>query len=274
MLYKCIFGGDVPECMENLQARTQTRRRVTHSIGAPRSSQRIAMAWRCLQAGRRCPVPAGLPCWTAVFVVSVQPYQEHRSRLRYRQGVRRVHFYCCRHPDRAVYLSQIWAGCAQDEAPEKYQTHFKAWIDAGLDPDGVEDLYKEARPCAGRRLSHCLQTVWRLHCLRAVRRPCAGRRRMGRIRPRMHAPTSPRARPRRRLSARAAAAAQVHEAIRADPMPQPKERVKPDEKKRWKTPKLTYDERKAQLKARGDAVVRVIVTVNPNPRHAWGARRA
>ena len=35
----------------------------------------------------------------------------------------------------------------QDEAPEKYQTHFKAWIDAGLDPDGIEDLYKEV--CTG-----------------------------------------------------------------------------------------------------------------------------
>ncbi|KAK9838155.1 hypothetical protein WJX81_004978 [Elliptochloris bilobata] len=73
----------------------------------------------------------------------------------------------------------------QDEAPEKYQTHFKAWIDAGLDPDGIEDLYKE-----------------------------------------------------------------VHEAIRADPMAKPKERTKPDEKKKWKAAKLTYDERKMALKHR------------------------
>ena len=76
-------------------------------------------------------------------------------------------------------------GRAQDEAPEKYQTHFKAWIDAGLDPDGIEDLYKE-----------------------------------------------------------------VHEAIRADPLAQKKERSTPDEKKKWKAAKLTYDERKAALKAR------------------------
>ena len=76
-------------------------------------------------------------------------------------------------------------GRVQDEAPEKYQTHFKAWIDAGLDPDGIEDLYKE-----------------------------------------------------------------VHEAIRADPLAQKKERSTPDEKKKWKAAKLTYDERKAALKAR------------------------
>lgn len=44
-------------------------------------------------------------------------------------------------------------------------------------------------------------------------------------------------------------------------MPQPKERVKPDEMKRWKTPKLTYDERKAQLKARGDVTVLFVVTL-------------
>jgi large subunit ribosomal protein L5e len=43
---------------------------------------------------------------------------------------------------------------------------------------------------------------------------------------------------------------QVHEKIREDPEPEKKEREKPDEAKRWKTPKLTYDERKAALKVR------------------------
>ena len=43
-------------------------------------------------------------------------------------------------------------------------------------------------------------------------------------------------------------AAQVHEAIRADPAPKPKERDAPSEKKKWKATKLTYEERKAALK--------------------------
>ena len=42
--------------------------------------------------------------------------------------------------------------------------------------------------------------------------------------------------------------AQAHEAIREDPMPEKKERQKPDEKRVWKAKKLTYDERKANLK--------------------------
>ena len=42
---------------------------------------------------------------------------------------------------------------------------------------------------------------------------------------------------------------QVHAAIRADPAPEKKERQeKPAEKKKWKTSKLTYEERKANLK--------------------------
>ena len=45
-------------------------------------------------------------------------------------------------------------------------------------------------------------------------------------------------------------ARQVHEKIREDPEPEKKERSKPDEATRWKTPKLTYDERKAALKVR------------------------
>ena len=42
----------------------------------------------------------------------------------------------------------------------------------------------------------------------------------------------------------------MHEKIREDPEPEKKERSKPDEATRWKTPKLTYDERKAALKVR------------------------
>jgi Ribosomal L18 C-terminal region len=41
---------------------------------------------------------------------------------------------------------------------------------------------------------------------------------------------------------------QVHQAIRDDPLPEKKERTKPAEPKVWKTPRLTYDERKERLK--------------------------
>lgn len=30
----------------------------------------------------------------------------------------------------------------QEEAPEKYQSHFSKWIEAGIEPDDIEDLYK------------------------------------------------------------------------------------------------------------------------------------
>jgi hypothetical protein len=42
--------------------------------------------------------------------------------------------------------------------------------------------------------------------------------------------------------------AQVHANIRADPSPQKKERKQPTEKKKWKQTKLTYEQRKANLK--------------------------
>ncbi len=42
---------------------------------------------------------------------------------------------------------------------------------------------------------------------------------------------------------------QVHANIRAEPAPEKKEREeKPSEKKKWKQSKLTYEERKANLK--------------------------
>lgn len=41
-----------------------------------------------------------------------------------------------------------------------------------------------------------------------------------------------------------------HEAIRANPVHKKKERSKPAESKKWKTSKLTYEERKASLKSR------------------------
>lgn len=44
--------------------------------------------------------------------------------------------------------------------------------------------------------------------------------------------------------------AQVHSNIRADPSPQKKERKQPAEKKKWKQTKLTYEQRKANLKVR------------------------
>lgn len=34
---------------------------------------------------------------------------------------------------------------AQEEEPEKYQAHFAKYIEAGVEPGEVEDLYKEVR---------------------------------------------------------------------------------------------------------------------------------
>lgn len=42
---------------------------------------------------------------------------------------------------------------------------------------------------------------------------------------------------------------QVHEAIRADPAAKPAKRSKPAEAKRWKEPKLTYDQVRAWVLA-------------------------
>lgn len=33
----------------------------------------------------------------------------------------------------------------QEEAPEKYQAHFAKWIEAEIEPDDIEDLYKSVR---------------------------------------------------------------------------------------------------------------------------------
>ena len=33
-------------------------------------------------------------------------------------------------------------GLLQEEAPEKYQSHFSRWLEAGVDPEDIEDLYK------------------------------------------------------------------------------------------------------------------------------------
>jgi len=79
----------------------------------------------------------------------------------------------------AEYMEEM-----QEEAPEKYQSHFAKWIEAEVEPEDLEDLYKE-----------------------------------------------------------------VHANIRAEPAPEKKEREeKPSEKKKWKQSKLTYEERKANLK--------------------------
>ncbi|MEW5298808.1 MAG: hypothetical protein WDW38_000451 [Sanguina aurantia] len=71
----------------------------------------------------------------------------------------------------------------QEEEPEKYQAHFRQYIEAGVEGDDIEELYKE-----------------------------------------------------------------VHRKIREDPLHEKKERVAPDEKKVWCTPKLTYEQRKSALK--------------------------
>jgi large subunit ribosomal protein L5e len=73
----------------------------------------------------------------------------------------------------------------QEEEPEKYQTHFAKYVEEGVEPDDLEDLYKE-----------------------------------------------------------------VHEKIRANPVLPKKERSKPADAKRWKTPKTGLEGRKASLKAK------------------------
>jgi large subunit ribosomal protein L5e len=72
-----------------------------------------------------------------------------------------------------------------EEDPEKYQKHFAVYVQNGIEPENLEELYQS-----------------------------------------------------------------VHAAIRADPAPAEKKRVKPAEPKRWKQVKLTYEQRKEKLKAK------------------------
>jgi large subunit ribosomal protein L5e len=78
-----------------------------------------------------------------------------------------------------------YAAELQEEEPEKYARQFKSYIDAEIDPEELEELYKG-----------------------------------------------------------------VHEAIRANPVVPKKERKKPAVAKKWHTPKLTYEERRAALQAK------------------------
>lgn len=47
---------------------------------------------------------------------------------------------------------------------------------------------------------------------------------------------------------------QVHAKIRENPCPPKKERVKPADAKRWSTPKLTYEQKKKNLKEKLEAL--------------------
>ncbi|XP_047155109.1 60S ribosomal protein L5 [Vigna umbellata] len=76
-----------------------------------------------------------------------------------------------------------------EDEPEKYQTHFSEYIKRGIEPDGMEELYKN-----------------------------------------------------------------VHAAIRADPTVKKSEKEPPKEHKRYNLKKLTYEERKAKLVARLQAL--------------------
>ena len=81
-----------------------------------------------------------------------------------------------------------YAAELQEEEPEKYARQFKSYVDAEIDPEELEDLYKG-----------------------------------------------------------------VHEKIRADPVHVKKDRsknAKPEKGHKWLTPKLTYEERKANLQAK------------------------
>ncbi|KAK4268093.1 hypothetical protein QN277_024796 [Acacia crassicarpa] len=84
----------------------------------------------------------------------------------------------------AAYMKTL-----MEDEPEKYQSHFSEYIKQGLEPDGLEEMYKK-----------------------------------------------------------------VHAAIRADPTVKKSEKEAPKEHKRFNLKKLTYDERKARLVARLQAL--------------------
>jgi len=73
----------------------------------------------------------------------------------------------------------------QEEEPEKYQAHFSSYVAAGVEPDGLEDLYKE-----------------------------------------------------------------VHAKIRANPTHTKKARTKPTQPKHFNTPKMSYEQKKENLKVK------------------------
>jgi len=78
----------------------------------------------------------------------------------------------------------------QEEEPEKYQSAFARYVEEGVEPGDLEDLYKE-----------------------------------------------------------------VHAKIRANPVLAKKPRNKPADAKRWKEPKITYEQRKANLKTKLQALM-------------------
>jgi len=82
-----------------------------------------------------------------------------------------------------------YAAELQEEEPEKYARQFAKYLAEDIDPEDMEDLYKE-----------------------------------------------------------------LHEKIRADPVHVKKERKVPAEAKKWKTPKMSYEERKANLVAKLNAL--------------------
>lgn len=113
----------------------------------------------------------------------------------------------------------------QEENGDKYNTHFAKALGEGLDADSIEDMYKEVRCPEGTAWNGYLST--RCSCIAATelhRGDCAG------------------------TAKREGVVPQAHAAIRADPTFVKKERAKPAEKRSWKQKKLTYDERKANLK--------------------------
>ncbi|KAI4354025.1 hypothetical protein L6164_002926 [Bauhinia variegata] len=84
----------------------------------------------------------------------------------------------------AAYMNTL-----QEDEPEKYQTHFSEYIKQGIEPDGIEEMYKK-----------------------------------------------------------------VHAAIRADPTVKKSQKEPPKEHKRHNLKKLTYEQRKAKLIARVQAL--------------------
>ncbi len=44
-------------------------------------------------------------------------------------------------------LLQEYMETMQEEEPEKYQAHFAKYVDAGIEPEEIEDLFTEVRGC-------------------------------------------------------------------------------------------------------------------------------
>lgn len=168
---------------------------------------------------------------------------------------------------------KIFRCMPQEEDPEKYQSHFASYLANDLDGDSLEDMYKsvsaiEFTPFECHRIFACSnQALARLPGRPGLREAvymCLGSAVRAAI---LYCCVQQEVLP-STVSATAVITiipfarsllkhvlivlVQVHEAIRENPVLEKKERSKPSDAKKWKSAKLTYDERKAALKVQPD----------------------